>query len=151
MAYEQGVCSFCGTGGGHLGDQGDERSQHLHGAVRKGEPGTWEYERHPNADDSGTVLWCGNCISGLTHKFQRYDDTNLRAKYLSYKVRLEMDGLRWSLWDASEGAEREALQQLKDDPSIHLEKLGIERELYDMQQEMFRRAGFDLTTRDWRP
>jgi hypothetical protein len=151
VTYEQGTCGFCGTGDGHLGEQGDETSQTLHGSVRTGHAPDWEYKRHPNADDTGQILWCGQCVGGLHHKFQRYDDHNLRAKFLAYKVWNEMDGPRWALWEASDGAERDALRQLKDDMAVHAEKLYVEREVQLMQDEQFRRAGFDLTTRGWLP
>lgn len=150
MTYDSGTCGFCGAGDGHLGETGDESSQYLSAVVRTGEAPDWKYDQHPNGND-GMMVWCGHCVSGLAHKFQRYDDHNLRAKFLSYKVRNEMDGPRWSLWEAQEGPERDALLKLKDDQAVHLEKLHVERELEDMQQEQFRRAGFDLTSRGWRP
>lgn len=149
-----GTCSFCGYGDGHLGDQGDETTQYMQGVVRTGEVGEWTYEPHPNAygDDGRTVTWCGHCVGGLAHKFQRYDDANLHAAHVAGKVRLELDGLRWTHWEV-EGRERDQLRKHhpQDDGAIHLEKLRLERDLTDMQDEKFRRAGFDLTTRGWRP
>jgi hypothetical protein len=149
---EPGTCGFCGVGGGYLGEQGDDVSQLLHAAVRSGEAGDWSYAPHPNAyGDCQLVRWCGECVGGLAHKYQRYDDTNLRALFLSSRLRLELDGLRWTLWEADEGPERVALKKLADDPAVHLEKLRARTDVGDMQNELFRRAGFDLTTRGWRP
>lgn len=144
---EFGFCGFCGTGGGHLGDQGDERSQTLHAAVRTGEPGNWKYEAHPFALDDGTgykqsILWCGGCYEGLEHKYQRYDDTNLHALLISYKVRMELDGIRWTHWEERSEAFRKA--HPADDIAVHMDKLRIEREIGDLQEERFRRYNPDL-------
>lgn len=150
---DPGVCGFCGIGAGYLGDQGDESTQILHSAVRSGEPGNYSYKPHPGALKSNygqQIVWCGNCIGGLTHKWQRYDETNLRALLLSNKLRLELDGLRWVGWETHSDREQEAVAKYLDDPSLHLEKLQIRRELEDLENEQFRRAGFDLTTRGWR-
>jgi len=141
MAYESGVCGFCGTGGGWLGEQGDERSQHLHGAVRTGEPGHWKYEKHPNSTESRRVLWCGGCDEGLAHKYQRLDDHNLNTKYRVYKLWNEMDGPRWSLWEMEKDEPgREAAKAMQDDPGVHIEKLSVEREIGDMWREIVRRV-----------
>lgn len=148
---EQGTCAFCGFGQGYLGEQGDETTQYLNSVVRRGEAPDWQYETHENAWGNGNyVTWCGNCLGGLKHKFQRYDDTNLRALYLSSKMRLELDGLRWFIWEADD-EEKDVARRYKDDPAIHLDKLRLERSITDMENEQFRRAGFDLTTRGWRP
>lgn len=151
QANGPGTCSFCGFGDGCLGEQGDEMTQYLHGAVRHGEAPDWTYQQHPNAwgDPPQRVTWCGMCVGGLIHKFQRYDDTNLHAAHIAGQVRLELDGLRWSGWD--EKKVREQPLGHADDPGIHLEKLALSRIVDDMQNEKFRRAGFDLTTRRWRP
>lgn len=147
---DPGTCGFCGHGDGWLGEMGDEHTQYLHSTVRKGDPPDWSFERHPGAlkDDPQHITWCGNCIGGLAHKYQRYDDTNLRALLISSQLRLQMDGLRWVVWEADGDP---AILAQQDDPAIHLEKLGLERAIGDMQNETFRRAGFDLTTREWRP
>lgn len=158
MPGESGICGFCGFGEGYLGDQGDERSQHLHSAVRSGNPSDWKFERHPNAlpdhndptKPGQSILWCGNCMGGLEHKFQRYDDHNLNAEHLALKFWLELDGPRWGAWDAITPEEKEVVRRYKDDPAIHMEKLGRERRVDDLQNEIFRRAGFDLTSRGWR-
>jgi hypothetical protein len=104
-----GSCGFCGHGDGWLGEQGDETTQSLHGALR--------------------------------HKYQRYDDTNLRALFLSTKLRLELDGIRWVGWEANDGEEREAVRKYLDDTAVHMEKLRAESDLRDMQEEQFRRYG----------
>lgn len=157
MAGESGTCGFCGTGEGWLGEQGDESTQYLHSAVRTGEPGDWKYERHPNAvpdygeEEKGPgqhIIWCGGCVGGLAHKYQRFDDTNLHALFISYKVRLELDGLRWTHWE--ERSEEFRRAHPPDDTAIHMDKLRVEREITDMQNEKFRRVGFDLTSREWR-
>lgn len=154
MLGDRGTCGFCGYGDGYLGEQGDETTQELHAAVRTGEPGHWTYAPHPNAQgpDGQLITWCGLCVGGLAHKYQRYDDTNLRALFISSKVRLELDGLRWSHWETDRGEEDDKLRALHgEDVAIHMDKLRIERDIRDMQDELFRRAGFDLTTRGWRP
>lgn len=150
---KSGTCGFCGIGDGWLGEQGDESSQYLHSSVRTGTPGDWKYTPHENAldGDNQYIMWCGSCVRGLIHKYQRYDDTNLRALLLSTQLRLELDGIRWTLWSA-EGDERDALKKTQDDPSIHLDKLSLESNLYHMQAEQSRRYGLDLTlTGRWRP
>lgn len=139
-----GTCGFCGEGGGYLGGQGDESSRILHAAVRTGEAGQWEYHMHPNAFDGQQIQWCGMCVRGLIHKFQRYDDTNLRAVYLSYKLRLELDALRWINWEVTE-EERPITKQYADDPAIHMEKLNISDEIPILFAEMRRRMGIDIT------
>lgn len=154
-----GTCGFCGEGGGWLGDQGDETSTWLHSAVRHGEPGNWTYERHPNADPDPMrgqrIRWCGQCVRGLIHKFQRYDDTNLRALVISSKVRLELDGPRWSLWDLDEVERAKIAPLYRDDMAIHRDKLILESDLRLAQEEEFRRYGHDLTAEgrhtQWRP
>lgn len=145
-----GTCGFCGYGEGYLGEMGDETTQLLSGTVREGEPGDWTYKQHPNAAGM-RITWCGECVGGLKHKYQRHDDTNLRAEYLSTKLRLELDGIRWAGWEADEGKERDAIKPLLDDPAIHLDKLRMERDIRDMENEQFRRYGHDLTKRGWRP
>jgi hypothetical protein len=152
---EAGTCGFCGFGEGYLGEQGDETTTRLHAAVRSGEPGNWTYEAHPNAlpaTECQLIVWCGMCVGGLAHKWQRYDDTNLRALMLSTQLRLEMDGLRWTLWQRS-GDEDDPLVKYGDDPAVHLEKLRAQRDLEDMNKEVFRRYGHDLTKMypGWRP
>lgn len=149
MSGDYGTCAFCGIGDGHLGETGDEQSQLLHAAVRSGEAPNWKYTTHPNAPDHNFVRWCGRCIGGLAHKFQRYDETNLHALHMATMVRLELDGLRWSGW--TDKAVREQPLGHADDPAIHLDKLKLREMLQDIQNENFRRAGFDLTTRGWRP
>jgi hypothetical protein len=153
---DPGTCGFCGVGNGYLGDQGDESTQYLHSSVRTGKPGAWKYETHPGAvpDSKGSkyrqqIIWCGHCVGGLKHKYQRLDDHNLAVKHTVYQLWNEMDGPRWAAHFAKEG--QTAMKKIRDDPSVHMEKLHVERELGDMQNELFRRAGFDLTTRDWRP
>jgi hypothetical protein len=138
-----GSCGFCGHGDGWLGEQGDETTQSLHGAVRTGEPGDYKYTGHPNAlgQYKQTIVWCGSCYRGLRHKYQRYDDTNLRALFLSTKLRLELDGIRWVGWEANDGEEREAVRKYLDDTAVHMEKLRAESDLRDMQEEQFRRYG----------
>lgn len=145
-----GTCGFCGYGDGWLGEQGDETTQTLHAAVRSGEPGNYSYAPHPNATGylDQTILWCGSCYRGLRHKYQRYDDTNLRAHFLSSKLRLELDGLRWVGWDVNE-EERPIVKKYLDDPALHLEKLRIDRNIADMQEEQFRRYGH-APRKDWR-
>lgn len=155
MSGDSGTCSFCGFGDGHLGETGDETTQYMHSAVRTGEQ-PWSYEPHPNAwgGHSQSVTWCGNCVGGLAHKFQRYDDVNLRAAHVAGKVRMELDGIRWVHWDtASDRDENAAVKKHhpQDDPAVHMEKLNLARDLDDMQNEELRRAGFDLATNGWRP
>lgn len=158
-AIKIGTCGFCGHGGGHLGDQGDESTQTLHATVvTVDESGERSYSTHPNAyghlDEDGNetlkqrITWCGHCVNGLAHKYQRYDDTNLHGIAVSYKVRLELDGIRWTHWE--ERGEGFKKAHPADDPAIHLEKLRIESDLRDIQNEQYRRAGFDLTSRGWR-
>lgn len=155
MNGDPGTCAFCGFGGGYLGDQGDETTQYLRGAVRTGEPGSYEYTQHPNSHGNPpqTVTWCGQCVGGLKHKHQRYDDTNLRAALIAGKVRLELDGLRWSHWEVDRGEEKEAFTRAHppDDTAIHLDKLRCERDVKDAENETFRRYGHDLTKQGWRP
>lgn len=159
---DSGTCGFCGYGDGYLGEQGDESTMYLHSAVRTGEPGDWKYERHPNAlpetSADGTamspgqrIIWCGNCVSGLKHMFQRLDDHNLKAEHMALKFWLELDGPRWGAWSAETDEERAVTKKYQDDLAIHLDKLHRERRVGLLQQELFRRAGFDLTTRGWRP
>ena len=159
---DPGTCGFCGEGGGWLGEQGDEGTQYLHSSVRTGEPGAWKYEAHPGALKKGggshppPIIWCGNCVGGLGHKFQRLDDHNLRAEHLALKFWLELDGPRWAAWEAQSweapSGEGEAVsRKYQDDPAVHLEKLARERRASDLQNELLRRAGFDLTGRGWRP
>lgn len=139
---KSGTCGFCGYGGGWLGEQGDETTQHLHSAVRSGKFGNYEYKPHPNSSGylDQTIIWCGSCYRGLRHKYQRYDDTNLRAIFLSTKLRLELDGLRWVGWEADED-ERTHVRKYLDDTAVHMEKLRAESDLRDMQEEQFRRYG----------
>jgi len=151
---EPGTCGFCGFGDGWLGGQGDEGTQTLHSSVRK-EDGN--YERHPNSHGylNQYITWCGGCVGGLKHKWQRYDDHNLNAKFQTESLRMKMDGFRWPASEVSRDDEvseeaREAAKELLDDPAIHLDKLRLETDINDMQNEIFRRAGFDLTTRGWR-
>lgn len=151
---EPGTCGFCGYGGGYLGEMGDEKSERLHAAVRTGESGQWEYKHHPNAygEHCMEITWCGECFGGLAHKFQRYDDTNLRALEISYKVRLELDGIRWSHWETDLGEENERVKKIHapDDAAVHMEKLRVERDLGQIQQEFFRRFGHG-PQEGWRP
>lgn len=144
-----GTCGFCGFGDGHLGEQGEDLSQVLHAAARFGEPGKWTYSRHPGAfGDGQRIHWCGQCVAGLKHKYQRYDDGNLRALGVSYRVRLELDGLRWTAWDK----DVDPGVYPPDDPAVHAEKLRGQRDLADIETEQSRRAGFDLVAnRGWRP
>lgn len=153
-----GTCGFCGIGDGYLLETGDETSQILHAAVRTGDtPDEWKYTPHPGAYDEfrQSIVWCGQCVGGLKHKYQRYDDTNLRALFISSKVRLELDGMRWTHWEVDRGEEKDALNKHhpRDDQAVHMEKLRIERDLRDIQQEIFRRYGHDLTQGPdpWRP
>lgn len=153
---EPGYCGFCGSGGGYLGEQGDEGTQHLHSAVRSGDTiEDWTYDVHPHAvphESDGRpgqyIVWCGRCVSGLRHKYQRLSDHNLHVQHRIYELWLEMDAPHWSIWDAKPGDPERALL---DDPSVHLEKVHREREVTDMLHELQRRAGYDLTRDDWRP
>jgi hypothetical protein len=149
---DPGTCGFCGTGDGWLGDQGDESTQYLHSSVRTGDPGEWKYEKHPGAlkRDKQYIIWCGNCIGGLKHKFQRLDDHNLRAEHTALSLWQQLDGPRWATWNPQDPEEEAAFKKVRDDPAVHLEKLGRESRINDLQNELFRRAGFDLTTRGWR-
>jgi hypothetical protein len=143
---DPGTCGFCGAGGGYLGEQGDDLSQRLHSAVRTGSsPDTYKYKTHPNAYNQNYVMWCGQCVGGLKHKFQRYSDTNLNALIASYQLRLEMDGVRWAGWEFKEA------RKYGDDPAIHLDKLHIMRDLEDARNERLRRYGHDLTRKGFRP
>jgi hypothetical protein len=155
---DAGTCGFCGTGDGWLGDQGDDSTQYLHSAVRTvDEDGEFHYEPHPGArpdswapDNPGqTIIWCGHCVGGLEHKFQRYDDLNLRAEHTALSLWLEMDGPRWSVFHGDE-EDQETFRKYRDDLAIHADKLRREQRVADLQNELFRRAGFDLTTRGWR-
>jgi hypothetical protein len=150
---DPGTCAFCGFGDGWLGEQGDETTQRLHSAVRTGEPGDWNYEPFPGSRSASTITWCGNCVGGLKHKYQRYDDSNLRALQVSYKVRLSLDGIRWDFWEYDEDERKKVIEAGRhpDDPAVHMEKLRIERDLQDIQNEIFRRYGHDLTQQGWRP
>ena len=158
MPGESGTCGFCEIGDGWLGDQGDESPQYLHSAVKTGEPGDYSYERHPNAlpdshDPSRPgqrIMWCGQCMGGLKHKFQRYDDHNLKAEHMALKFWLELDGPRWGAWEADTPEEKAVARRYQDDVAIHMDKLNRERRVSDLQNELFRRAGFDLTSRGWR-
>ena len=158
MTGKNGTCGFCGFGDGWLGDQGDESTQYLHSAVKSGTPGDWKYDRHPNAlEDSHrpgepgqTIIWCGHCVGGLKHKFQRYDDHNLQAEFQALKFWLELDGPRWGAWEAHSDEEKQIVKKYQDDVAIHMDKLGRQKRVHDIQNELFRRAGFDLTTRGWR-
>lgn len=156
MTLDSGTCAFCGFGDGRLGETGDEATQYLHAAVRIGKPGHWDYKTFPGARQGSMIAWCGECVGGLKHKFQRYDDTNLRALEMSYKVRMAMDGPRWIFWDLA-GEKQDIDRQnvidsgfSPDDIAVHMEKLRIESDLGDIQNELSRRVGFDLTTRGWR-
>jgi hypothetical protein len=162
---DSGTCGFCGTGDGYLGDQGDESTTYLHSTVatRDEETGEWTYETHPGArpdylgdgkygDKPGqTIIWCGHCVSGLKHLFERHDDHNLRAEFTALSLWQELDGLRWATWVSEGEVEEKAFKKVRDNPAIHLEKLRRERRVRLMQDELHRRAGFDLTTRGWRP
>ena len=158
MPGKTGTCGFCGTGDGYLGDQGDESTQYLHSSVRSGEPGKWEFAPHPNSLPAShdktklgqSIIWCGRCLGGLKHKFQRHDDHNLSSEHLALKFWLELDGPRWGAWDASTPEIKDVVRKYQDDSSIHMQKLGRERMVSDIQNELFRRAGFDLTSRGWR-
>ncbi len=150
---DSGTCGFCGFGDGRLGDQGDESTQLLHAAIRVGKPGEWSYGKHPNALEphKQSVVWCGHCVSGLAHKFQRLDDHNLNAEFMAMSFWLELDGPRWGAWEARTEDDRAAAKKYQDDVAVHMDKLNRQRRLDDLQNEKFRRAGFDLTTRGWRP
>lgn len=158
MAGKSGTCGFCGYGDGWLGDQGDESTVYLPSVVRVGDsPDEWKYERHPNAlpdygsdeDKPGqSIIWCGNCVGGLKHLWQREDDQNLNAEKMALGIWLELDGLRWEAHYADKDS---PLKKLRDDPAIHLDKMRRERRYHLAEKEQFRRAGVDLTTRGWRP
>lgn len=149
-----GTCFFCGVGGGYLGEQGDEMTTTLHSAVRSGEPGAWKYDTPEGAERAGTVTWCGFCLRGLAHKFQRYDDANLRAALLAGNVRLSLDAPRWVFWEVDDDERAKLIESglHPDDYALHSEKLRLRRDVDDMQQEVFRRAGVNLVGRDrgWR-
>lgn len=143
MTLDPGTCAFCGMGGGYLGGTGDETTQHLHSSVRTGEPGNWKYKTLEGAKVASYVTWCGMCHRGLAHKYQRYDDHNLRALQVSYEVRLKLDGIRWEFWGATK-EERAAMIEggyVPDDIAVHNEKLHVETDLRDIQEEIFRRYG----------
>lgn len=145
---EPGYCAFCGTGGGHLGDQGDESSMYLHSAVRSGEPGNWKYATHPvvfyahpnNHLLSQQILWCGECEDGLAHCYQRYDDANLASFIEGYSLILKLDPIRWDMWSATTPEEIKEAQAKLDDVFIHGEKLRFRRQIDLMQQEQRRRS-----------
>lgn len=128
---DYGVCGFCGTGGGHLGEQGDENSCFLHSAIKIGER---EFKTHPGAlkSDSQRIMWCGQCESGLAHKYSRYDNLNLQGLVASIKARFEVDPMRWGRWEGNKDAP-------VDDPSVHLRKLWDRKELYNLEEELKRR------------
>ena len=145
---DYGTCGFCGLGNGWLGEQGDESTRHISSVVRSGTPGNWKYKRHENAYGDGQLItWCGRCVGGLKHYFQRYDDTNLRAKMVAYKLWNQMDAPRFALWETGP----EISKQYQDDPAIHLEKLRVKDDLILMEKENMRRHGFDLVKDGWRP
>jgi hypothetical protein len=68
-AGDCGTCGFCGYDNGYLGEQGDETTRYLHGAVGTGTPGDWKYQKYPNAlePDRSTVTWCENCVAHAPH------------------------------------------------------------------------------------
>jgi hypothetical protein len=154
MAGDSGTCGFCGVGGGRLGETGDEMTIYLNSTVRTGDtPDEWKYEAHPNEWSRGYITWCGHCVGGLAHMWQRHDDQNLNAEFLALSIWLEMDGIRWALWEIDHDDEdQKKLRKLRDDQGIHMDKLARERRVNYAKLERFRRAGVDLTvSQGWRP
>lgn len=158
MVGRLGFCGFCGGGDGYLGEQGDETSEILPATVRTGDgPDTWAYAPHDNAlpgrDIPQQIQWCGCCIAGLRHKFQRLDDHNLRAKLTAYRLWQEMDGVRWSVaWppqDATGADEPEPGRFAVDDWVVHMNKIFRDRDIEHMEAEMARRMGADLQAQGW--
>jgi len=152
MPGQQGECGFCGT------RVEDVAPVTLPSAVRSGTPESgFHYAPHPNAlpDSQGRpgqrINWCGSCVRGLTHKFQRLSDANLHAKLIAYRLWRELDGVHWSLWDDQDALGPVGKAAL-DDPAVHGQKLTRDQEIDDMEAEVARRAGADLTDlEDWIP
>lgn len=139
-----GWCGFCGAGDGHLGEQGDERSELLNAAVRSGEGPYWNYAAHPGAiknDHGGLtfgILWCGICDLGLAHKYQRFTDHNLQVQLMIYKTWNDLDGCKWDLWNLPQ--DDPAWKNI-DDPAIHLVKRRRQDEIPLLEREVERRKG----------
>lgn len=133
---DSGFCGFCGRGGGYLGDQGDERSRYLHSTVRTGTPGNWDYNSHPDAlkNNKQLIMWCGTCSDGLTHKYQRHDDLNLKSMLKVFKYWDELDPIR----DTS--------TEVRDDPTIDIDKMHRLDSIKEIQQELERRSATTATT-----
>lgn len=119
------TCAFCGLG--RRGETGDETTQYLHSSVRTGEPGNYKYKTHPDAWDENPqyITWCGQCDGGSAHKYQRYTDTNLKAKKSAYEIWLVEDPMQW--------------EAPYDDPAVHLEKLRAYDEIHHIERELKRR------------
>lgn len=145
-----GTCGFCGGGDGWLGEMGDETTERLEGVVRVGLAGKWTYEPHPNmiSGHGRYVVWCGGCLGGLKHKFQRLDDHNLQAEKQALSFWLALDGLRWESWGV-DGEEYEIANSYRDDTAVHIQKLSRRRRLHLLQAEQMRRAGAPLTSQGW--
>lgn len=134
-----GTCGFCGRGDGHLGEQGDERSEYLEALARTGVPGEWVYEPLAvMADSNGQILWCGTCLRGLAHRFQRFDDRNLFARQASYELYLTIDPVRWSSSRPTPASEH---RLVPDDFAVHVQKVSMSDEVALIAAELTRRRG----------
>lgn len=138
---DEGVCGFCGNGGGYLGEMGDDFSMKLLSAVRSGIPGHWTYHSHQFALEYNRhqyIQWCGQCDEGLAHKYQRHNDLNLAAMIAGYKLMNQLDPCQWWRWNMT-AEEREATIAESDDPGVHIEKMSRETAISLIEREINRR------------
>lgn len=125
-------CAFCDRT--HLGDQGDETTQYLEGVVRVGRD---RFVDHPYAHNR-RVLWCGVCAEGRKHKYQRYDNQNLRGLLAGIKARLEVDPIKWYLWEFDANGPR--IEEEADDFLVHNHKLDLADSIPQIEAELVERT-----------